>query len=69
MGGVALGVGLTASPTVDEEGPTHAPEEIAVAGAVIGTVGLAALIGGIALMTSNRAVKQDGATTTFRAAP
>lgn len=67
MGGVALGVGLTASPTVDREGRTHDPKEIAVAGAVIGTVGLAALIGGIALMTSNRPVKQEGATTTFRA--
>lgn len=65
IGGLSLAVGLTADPTVDKDGNVSSPKDFAVFGGVVGTVGLAALVTGILLMTSNRPEKRPGSTTTF----
>jgi hypothetical protein len=67
IGSLALTAGLVAKPTVDDEGSRSNPSFVAF-GAVLGTVGIAALVSGILLMTSNRPEKRPGATTTFRVA-
>jgi hypothetical protein len=68
MGSLALAIGLSGKPTVDEDGQTSDPRSFVAFGAVLGTVGVAALVTGILLMTSNRPEKRPGATTTFRVA-
>jgi hypothetical protein len=68
MGGLATTIGLVAKPTVDDEGNRSDPRAFVAFGAVLGTVGIAALVTGILLMTSNRPEKRPGATTTFRVA-
>jgi hypothetical protein len=68
IGGLGLTVGLVAKPTVDDDGNKSDPRGFVAFGAVLGTVGIAALVSGILLMTSNRPEKRPGATTTFRVA-
>ena len=66
MGSLALTVGLTATPTIDEQGNKSDGKDFVVFGGILGGVGLAALVTGIVLMTQNRPEKGPGATTTFR---
>lgn len=67
MGGLVLALGLTSDPKFDETGrQLNNPKTFATVGAVVSTVGLAALATAIILMVSNQPEKRPGATTTFR---
>ena len=65
IGGLVTAVGVFGKPTMQDDGTMSNPQALLLPGTIMLGSGLLMTVGGLALMSKNRPVQQQGSTTTW----